>query len=120
MKERLTQRKHDFVLFRKDGQLIPPMNMSGQEVRKALERLAELEDQLESGQLVEVVRCKECANVVPDIITETLYPGLRLCVVEGKDRPKDYFCPYGKRKEQHQTGNPCEAAEGCGGFEGAE
>ena len=50
--ERLTERKHDFVLFRKDGQLIPPMNMSGQEVRQALERLADLEDAIEQGKLV--------------------------------------------------------------------
>ena len=47
--KRLTERKYDFVMFKKDGQLIPPMNMSGQEIRQALEWLADLEDALEAG-----------------------------------------------------------------------
>lgn len=49
--ERLTVRKHGIVLFQKDGQYIPPMNMSGQEIRQALEWLADLEDALEAGVL---------------------------------------------------------------------
>lgn len=47
--ERMTERKHDYVLFRKDGQLRTPMEMSSQEVRQALEWLADLEDALEAG-----------------------------------------------------------------------
>ena len=58
--ERLTVRKTDIVLFQKDGQYIPPMNMSGQEIRQALEWLADLEDAIEQGKLVEVVHCGEC------------------------------------------------------------
>lgn len=79
--KRLTKWKHDIVLLQKDGQLIPPMNMSSQEIRLVMERLAELEDAIE---------LKERAKI---------------CLTED--------CPY-------QKGNPCEAAEGCGGFEGAE
>lgn len=81
MKERLTQRKHDFVLFRKDGQLIPPMNMSGQEIRMVMERLCEYEDEAELKERAKICFTEDCS---------------------------------------YQTGNPCEAAEGCGGFEGAE
>ena len=45
--ERLTLKKHDIVLLRKDGQLVPPMNMSGQEIRMVMERLCEYEDEAE-------------------------------------------------------------------------
>ena len=48
--ERLTARKHDIVLLRKDGQLIPPMNMSGQEIRMVMERLCEYEDEAEQRE----------------------------------------------------------------------
>lgn len=51
--ERITVRKYDFVMFQKDGQLIPPMNLSGQEIRLVMERLAELEDEKEQEELVE-------------------------------------------------------------------
>ena len=80
MKTRLTKRVHDIVSLQKDGQLVPPMNMSGQEVRMVMERLAEYEDEAE------------------------LKEREKICITED--------CPY-------QKGNPCEAAEGCGGFEGA-
>lgn len=62
--ERLTLKKHDIVLLRKDGQLVPPMNMSGQEIRMVMERLAELEDAIEQGELVEVVHCAECKHLM--------------------------------------------------------
>ena len=78
--ERLTAKKHDIVLLRKDDQLVPPMNMSGQEIRMVMERLCEYEDEAE-------LKDRE-----------------KICLTED--------CPY-------QKGNPCEAAEGCGGFEGA-
>lgn len=47
--ERLTVRKYDYVLFRKDGKLLSPMEMSSQEIRQAMEWLADLEDALEAG-----------------------------------------------------------------------
>lgn len=81
MKTRLTRRVHDIVSLQKDGQLVPPMNMSGQEIRQVMERLAEYED------------------------AEEQLKGAKYCLTED--------CPY-------QKGNPCEAAEGCGGYEGAE
>ena len=56
--ERMTVRKYDFVMFQKDGELIPPMNMSGQEIKQALEWLADLEDALEAG-VVKVGEKKE-------------------------------------------------------------
>lgn len=34
--ERLTERKGDIVYMKKDGELIPPANMSGQEIRKVM------------------------------------------------------------------------------------
>lgn len=47
--ERMTLRKYDYVVFVKDGKEISPMQMSGQEVKQALEWLADLEDALETG-----------------------------------------------------------------------
>lgn len=42
--DRLTERRGDLVYFRKDGNLLAPLYMSGSEVRQALQRLAEFED----------------------------------------------------------------------------
>ena len=53
--ERLTHKKGDMVYYRKDGQLLAPVNMSGFDVKQALSRLAELEDAIENGQLTGVV-----------------------------------------------------------------
>lgn len=49
--ERMTIRKYDYVLFKKDGRLLSPMEMSSQEIRQAMEWLADLEDALEAGVL---------------------------------------------------------------------
>lgn len=48
---RMTIRKYDYVLFQKDGKLLSPMEMSSQEIRQAMEWLADLEDALEAGVL---------------------------------------------------------------------
>ena len=127
--KRLTERKHDYVLFKKDGQTRTPMELSGQEIRLVMERLAELEDAIEQGKLVEVVYCKEC-----ECWEEIGGFGVGSCTdfhanKNHSARDMDRFCAYGKRKEPkicitedcpYQQGNPCEAAEGCGGYEGAE
>lgn len=42
--DRLTERRGDMVYFRKDGNLLAPLYMSGTEVRQALQRLSEYED----------------------------------------------------------------------------
>ena len=47
--ERMTIRKYDYVLFKKDGRLLSPMDMSSNDVRQAMEWLADLEDALEAG-----------------------------------------------------------------------
>lgn len=47
--KRMTIRKYDYVLFQKDGKLLSPMEMSSQEIRQAMEWLADLEDALEAG-----------------------------------------------------------------------
>lgn len=47
--ERMTIRKYDFVMFQKDGKIISPMDMTSQDVKQALEWLADLEDAVESG-----------------------------------------------------------------------
>lgn len=54
--ERLTVRKGDIVYYVKDNDMIAPVNMSGFDVKQALTRLAELEDALENGRLVEAIR----------------------------------------------------------------
>lgn len=122
--ERLTVRKTDIVLFQKDGQYTPPISMNGEQVRKALERLAELEDAIEQGKLVEVVHCKNC-----EFYGMETYDAFMNCKLSGHARGEKDYCSMAERKEQlicltedcpYQTGNPCEAAEGCGGFEGAE
>ena len=48
--ERLTVRKHDYVLLKKDGQTRTPMELSGQEIRMVMERLAEYEDEAEQRE----------------------------------------------------------------------
>ena len=129
--ERLTVRKTDIVLFQKDGQYTPPISMNGEQVRKVLERLAELEDAIEQGKLVEVVRCGECEQWHQDEILETTSCGI-FCTCRGYEyeTKADFFCGHGARTIEpkicitedcpYQKGNPCEAAEGCGGYEGAE
>ena len=42
--DRLTKRENDIVYMVKDGELLAPMAMSGQEVRQVLQRLADYED----------------------------------------------------------------------------
>lgn len=49
--KRMTIRKYDYVLFQKDGKLLSPMEISSQEIRQAMEWLADLEDALEAGVL---------------------------------------------------------------------
>ena len=119
--ERLTVRKYDYVLLKKDGQTRTPMELSGQEIRMVMERLAELEDAIEQGKLVEVVHCGECEY-------RSKYGECKNALGEPEVALSDY-CSGGSRKPQlicltedcpYQQGNPCEAAEGCGGFEGAE
>lgn len=133
--ERLTVRKTDIVLFQKDGQYTPPISMNGEQVRKVLERLAELEDAIEQGKLVEVVRCSECkySRALNKEEAQVYLEGISMCrntecgqePVWGND-----FCSDGEYRDiakicltedcPYQQGNPCEAAEGCGGYEGAE
>lgn len=48
---RLTRRKNDIVYYKKDGVLLVPASMSGFDIRKTLQRLADLEDNLDSAQL---------------------------------------------------------------------
>ena len=102
--ERLTEREDGLALFCKGNELLAAVSMNSCDVRTVLNRLADYEDAIEHGNLVPVVRCKECKNVVPAIITEGLWPGLQLCSLEGKNRPEDWFCPYGKRKEMEVPG----------------
>ena len=42
--DRLTERKDDIIYFKKDGDLLAPANMSGFDIRQAMQRLADLED----------------------------------------------------------------------------
>lgn len=125
--ERLTIRKHDYVLLKKDGQTRTPMELSGQEVRLVMERLAELEDAIEQGKLVEVVRCVACESFEQHKCGDW---GICTMIKDNDLWLNEDFCSYGKRKPEpkicltedcpYQKGNPCEAAEGCGGYEGAE
>jgi len=124
--ERITARKHDIVLFQKDGQYTPPISMNGEQVRKVMERLAELEDAIEQGKLVEAVRCGECEHAHEHTIVGK--KGLMHCFHHAMTKLPNDFCSCGEHKGKvcaskdcsYQQGNPCEAAEGCGGFEGAE
>lgn len=49
--ERLTQRNGDYVEYLKDGEALPHTLMSSYDIQCVLERLAKLENDLESGQL---------------------------------------------------------------------
>ena len=59
-RERLTARHDGMLLFRKDGQLTPYMNMSHQDIRQVMKHLAIYEDAMEQGKMAPVVRCKDC------------------------------------------------------------
>lgn len=133
--ERLTVRKYDYVLLKKDGHTRTPMELSGQEIRLVMERLADLEDAIEQGKLVPVVRCSECkySRALNKDEAQIYLEGISMCrntecgqePVWGND-----FCSDGEYRDiakicltedcPYQKGNPCEAAEGCGGYEGAE
>ena len=56
--ERLTQRNGDHVEYLKDGEAFPYTLMSGYDIQRVMDRLAELEDALEQGEL-ELVRYGE-------------------------------------------------------------
>ena len=63
--DRLTVRKNGMVMLVEDGifgnkNYIPPICMNGQQTKRVLERLAELEDAIEQGKLVRVSLCKDC------------------------------------------------------------
>lgn len=45
--DRLTKREGDIVYMVKDGELLAPVALSGQEVRRVLQKLADYEDALE-------------------------------------------------------------------------
>lgn len=66
---------------------------------KPIDRLCELEDKIEHGEMVEVVRCKDC-----------IYSDDCICVVceEGetvvckrmlRHFPKEHYCGFGERRE---------------------
>lgn len=55
----------------------------------AIDRLAELENKIESGQIVEVVRCKECRYVEDE----------EWCAIHGHKIGDTEYCGYGCRKD---------------------
>lgn len=67
------------------------------DTRNAIERLGELEDKLESGELVEVVRCKNCNH------WRVTFDNLHICDILGIDEYDieniNHFCSCGERKE---------------------
>lgn len=78
--ERLTVRKGDIVYYVKDNDMIAPVNMSGFDVKQALNRLAELEDRAESAEPVMV-------NLINSSGTK-----YRRCPKCGRTLFKDKFC----------------------------
>lgn len=71
--ERLTKREGDIVYMVKDGELLAPVQLRGQEVRMVLQRLADFEDARQgewlnfSGDysMAECSKCGECYDVSP-------------------------------------------------------
>ena len=57
---RLTKRDGDIVYMVKDGELLAPMAMSGQEVRQVLQRLADFEDVRQGEWSVD----NDCGSIV--------------------------------------------------------
>ena len=55
---------------------------------KELQRLGELEEKIENGELVEVVRCKDCNNM----------DGIGCPFFDGINKTDNDFCNYGKRR----------------------
>lgn len=78
--ERLTARDGDMVYYRENECLLAPVNMSGFDVRRVLERLAELEDRAESADPVMV-------NFINSSGTK-----YRRCPKCGRTLFKDKFC----------------------------
>lgn len=63
---------------------------------KAIERLAELEDKIESGELREVVLCKDCKCSFVDIDDRKRKCAHAFIIGEIDD---DYGCLFGEKKE---------------------
>jgi hypothetical protein len=71
-------------------------------VRKTVDSAIAIFDKVESGQLVEVVHCKDCKSWLR--VSECRSDGWCKCLEEYHDseRPcteKDHFCSYGERKD---------------------
>ena len=64
--------------------------------RRTWERLKEYEDKLESGNIVEVVRCKDCVYYEPN---SWLIP--RCKCFQGLTEPRDNcYCSHGERRTE--------------------
>ena len=59
-----------------------------------LERLQELENQIEDGKLIEVVRCSECT------ILHNKWTGCPK--LNGMVTPSDFYCSFGERRKSDE------------------
>jgi hypothetical protein len=59
-----------------------------------IEKLAHYEDMEEQGRLIEVIRCKDCANCGEDTMFNVLY-----CQRDGYEVEPEHYCGFAKLKE---------------------
>lgn len=90
--DRLTARSQDGRAYINDSEY----GLIEDELWKAVDVLADMEDILESGELVRVVRCKDCKNSEPDARLNT-YP--YYCYMHAVLTKETDFCSYGERRE---------------------
>ena len=82
------------------------LNLEFDELNKvtdALNKLAEYEDKIERGELVEVVRCKDCKLYTDNINDDNLRNGYctRLRHYNFDTRRTDDYCSYGERSVEN-------------------
>jgi hypothetical protein len=70
-------------------------------------RLQELENKVEDGEIVEVVRCKDCKHWLNEGYDPIINRHFGSCTCEYWEHPTEYFetaendyCSYGERKER--------------------
>ena len=62
----------------------------------ATKELIKLVKKIESGQMVEVVRCRDCE------VPHNKYTGCPM--LNGLVTPHDFYCPFGERKDGDENG----------------
>ena len=88
--DRLTKREGDIVYMQKDGELLAPVALSGQEVRQVLQKLADYEAVEEVRELVGGCPwCKSEYTIIDDDFAKPVHENMiNYCFYCGKELRK--------------------------------